>query len=84
MLGLSYSSYVSKSSHVATKDLSCKHEFSFGSDSAAGGNLCNELFIAVIFQRLLLSPFVFRYCPIGGAIFMNNPKITSISLARLE
>lgn len=58
MLELSYSSYVTESSHVATKDLSCKHEFSFGSDSAAGGNPCNELLIAVTFQRLLLSPFV--------------------------
>lgn len=28
--------------------------------------------------------FFIRYCPIGGAIFMNNPKITSINLGRLE
>lgn len=58
MLGLSYSSCVTESSHVGTKDLSCKYEFSVGSDSAAGGNPCTELLITVIFQRSLLSPFV--------------------------
>lgn len=25
-----------------------------------------------------------RLCPIGGAIFMNNPKITSVKSGRLE
>lgn len=67
---------------VGTKDLRCKHEFSVGSDSAAGGNPCNELpHFRDYCCHLLLC---IRYCPIGGAIFMNNPKITSINSGRLE
>lgn len=54
--GLFYSSHVTESSHVGTKDLNCKHEFSVESDSAAGGNPCTEMLVTVTFQRLFLSP----------------------------
>lgn len=54
--GLSYSSHVTKCSHVGAKDLNRKHEFSVGSDGAAGENPCTEILVTVTFQRLLLSP----------------------------
>lgn len=55
MLGLSYSSYVTESSHVGAKVLNCKHEFSVRSDSAAGGNPCIELLITHLLEIIAVT-----------------------------